>query len=181
MTNKGAADRVGLALKFRGGGGLEGGDGFAQHLFHPLTVEFNAFCSFRALGGVVGLVFFPLLDEDLFERALVWGREELLLGGKRLVVLVEGDLFDRFSRGWSELVRGEIGLGDLQAVEQDPGRREVEHAVRDLVENPGQGLLERGAVFERGDNKRTGEGVAWNAGTAGGMVVVTEGLAAQGG
>jgi hypothetical protein len=101
-------------------------------------------------------------------------------GGEVAEGVVFGDFFDGLGCGWIFLLAGEVGGGDLEAVEEDAGALVVEVAGGDAAEDVEDGDLDGGAVldglhFEDADAAGEG-GVA-----AGAVVVVAEVLGAEGG
>ncbi len=92
-----------------------------------------------------------------------------------------GDLFDLGWWGVFGVLAGEVGAGDLEAVEEQAGAFGVDLVVGDAEEDVADGELDGGAVFGQGEV----EGVAVFAGArvgrgaAGGVVVVAEVLVAE--
>ena len=86
--------------------------------------------------------------------------------------------------GGGARLAGEIRATDLQAVEELSGALEVKLIAGDEGENLGEGELYSGAVVDVGHFELVGGGVnstVARAGPTGGVVVVAELLAAQGG
>jgi hypothetical protein len=107
--------------------------------------------------------------------------DDFFNGGEVAEGVVVGDVFDE-GGGWLEFVAaGEVGTGDLQAVEEDAGSLVVDVAGGDAAEDVVEGDLDGVAVvdglhFEDADaagERGVGEALA--------VVVVAEVLGAQGG
>ena len=95
--------------------------------------------------------------------------------------LVGGDVFEDLGWWLGFLEAGEVGAGDLQAVEEDGGAFGVEIAGGDAAEDVVEGDLDGGAVVDglhAEDADAAGEG---RVGKARAVVVVAEVLGAQGG
>ena len=99
-------------------------------------------------------------------------------GGEEALFGVGGDLFDLGWVGVVGAVAGQVGAGDLEAVEEEAGAAGVEGVGGDGEQDLADGLLDGGAVFGQGEV----EGVVLVAGVgdgaAGGVVVVAEGFVA---
>jgi hypothetical protein len=111
-------------------------------------------------------------------------------GGEVSVAEVEGDLFDHglgVGIGVGGVAAGQVGGGDLEAVEQEAGAFGVEVAAGEAAEDVVEGELDAGAVVDVGHGEA--EGGERGVGSAGGggegapgdLVVVAEVLAAEGG
>jgi hypothetical protein len=79
--------------------------------------------------------------------------------------------------GWEDGVRGEVGAGDLEAVEEEPSAAGVEVVGGDALQNETDGELDGGAVLgdvevEGGEAGFAGGGIG--DGEACGVVVVAE-------
>ena len=132
------------------------------------------------------------VEDEVFDQ--VFGRVILRGGGGAVGVVAGGGPADvaaavvgtggaaggacggaRFSR--------EVGAGDEQAVEELSGALVVELVGGDAVEDLGEGEVDSGAVVEGGQLELGLGGVdsaLTRGGAAGGVVVIAEGLAAQG-
>jgi len=102
-------------------------------------------------GGVFGFVFgvfVPLLHEDVCEGLFFASGLEFGYGGERAVDFVFDHIFYRFSelRGWF----GEVGGGDLEAVEEQAGALGVDVVGGDAAQDFADGELDGGAVFGLG-------------------------------
>jgi hypothetical protein len=169
-----------------GGFGVEGGDG---------GVVFVVF-------GLVFLWVGELLVEVIEEEADVsFGAVLAVLGagGEDAEGGVEDDLFDGVGRvagvgvsfrgvfagrGGGEFCFGEVGAGDLESVEEEPGAARVDVVGGDAAEDFADGGLDGGAVFGVGEFEGGTAAAALarvGDGAAGGVVVVAELLAAQAG
>lgn len=96
----------------------------------------------------------------------------------------EGLLREGLGVRWEDGVRRQVGAGDLEAVEEEPGAAGVEVVGGDALENEADGELDGGTVLgdgevEGGEAGFAGGGVGY--GVAGGVVVVAEVLVAEGG
>ena len=148
----------------RGSGGGSGGSGFCFQLgFAPYEVGEEKLRQARAMGGVVIV--------ELGDRGQ--GAE----GG------VEDDFFDGlggFGLDGCGASGGQVGGGDLEAVEEEPGAARVDLVGGDAAKDVGNSELETGAVV--GVRQREVEGGPATAagavripdGLAGGVVVVAE-------
>ncbi|WP_148103871.1 hypothetical protein [Edaphobacter aggregans] len=79
-------------------------------------------------------------------------------------------------------VAGQVGAGDLQAVEEEAGAAGVDFVAGDAAEDFADGELDGGAVFGHGEVEEGGAGgaLAWILDrAAGGVVVVAEVFSAQ--
>jgi hypothetical protein len=95
---------------------------------------------------------------------------------------LEGLLGEGHGVGWEDGVRGEVGAGDLKAVEEEPGAAGVEVVGGDALENEADGELDGGAVLGDGEVEGGEAGFACGRvgdGVAGGVVVVAELLLAE--
>ncbi len=95
-----------------------------------------------------------------------------------------GDLFDL---GWLwvfGVLAGEVGAGDLEAIEQEACSFGVDLVVGDAEEDVADGELDGGAVFGQGEVEGVAvfsvlAGARVGRGAAGGVVVVAEVLSAE--
>jgi hypothetical protein len=158
-------DRWGFGVFY---GGLEGGEdlgfGFWGGVFLGEAVEELAHDAAGALG---------------LGELSGWG-EEALFG-------VGGDVFDGLVGFFAGVacglgLAGEVGAGDLQAVEEEAGAARVDLVAGDAAEDLADGELDGGAVFGHGEVEEDGAGLALAGvlhGSAGGVVVVAEVFSAQ--
>jgi hypothetical protein len=96
--------------------------------------------------GYFGLfVFCPLFEEDLFEGLFVGCGMEFGDRGEWTVGRVFDDIFNRLNslRG----LFGEVGAGDLEAVEHEAGALVVDVVGGEAAEDFSDGELDGGAVF----------------------------------
>ena len=119
-------------------------------------------------------------DAFLFDDFCLWGEgtEGGVGGGFFDEVWLRGVFFVLF------FVLFEVGAGDLEAVEEECGSAGVEVVGGDAGEDFADGELDGGAVFGRGEFEGGGAGAAGfevGDGSAGGVVVVAEFFAAEGG
>ena len=148
-------------------GGLEGGEDF---------------CWLRGVG-FVGL----LVAEEVFEELAYYAEAffrlgELCCGGEEALFGVGGDFFDGLGGIFSFVaggfgLAGEVGAGDLEAVEEEAGAAGVDLVAGDAAEDFADGELDGGAVFGHGEVEvgLVGLALAWVLhGAAGGVVVVAE-------
>jgi hypothetical protein len=111
------------------------------------------------------------------------GRGEEAVGGV-LLNEFEGLLGEGDGVGREDGVRREVGAGDLEAVEEEPGAAGVEVVGGDALEYEADGELDGGAVLGDGEVEGGEAGLAGGRigdGMAGGVVVVAEVLVAEGG
>ena len=100
---------------------------------------------------------------------------------------VDGELFDgRLGGSWRGLRAslGEVGGGDLEAVEEEAGAARVDVVAGDAAEDLADGELDGHAVFGLGEIEGGAAGAAVlgpGDGLAGGVMEVAEGLAAEAG
>ncbi len=122
------------------------------------------------------------LDLPRFELAVVAYFGD---GGEVAEFLVVGDLGDGPRLGLVfGVVFGEEHRGDLEAEEEVAGAFGVDVVGGDALEDLGEGELDGGAVFELGEGEGGGAAAARGEvqhGSAGGVVVVAEGLVAEAG
>jgi hypothetical protein len=69
-------------------------------------------------------------------------------GGEVAQGLVGGDVFDGFGGGLQVFEAGQVGTGDLEAVEESAGALGVDVAGGDAAEDVVEGDLDRGAVVD---------------------------------
>ncbi len=125
-----------------------------------------------------------------YDAAGALGLGELGEWGEEALFGVGGDLFDRLWDGFVGVlalaggfgVAGEVGAGDLEAVEEEAGAAGVDLVAGDAAEDFADGELDGGAVFGHGEVEEGGAGraLAWVLDrAAGGVVVVAEVFLAQ--
>jgi hypothetical protein len=116
---------------------------------------------------VFGLVFVGELIEELAHDAFwaAYGGVIVVLEGwgEEALFEVGGDLFDLRRGGVFGVLAGEVGAGDLEAVEEQAGAAGVDGVGGDGLEDLADGLLDGGAVFGDGEVEGglAGLGVAW--------------------
>ena len=106
---------------------------------------------------------------------------DLLDGGEVADERLGGDGFDGLGGGLLLLAEGEVGAGDLEAVEEDGGSLVVEVAGGDAGEDVVQGDLDGGAVVDGLHAEDAGAACERRVGEALAVVVVAEVLGAEGG
>ena len=101
------------------------------------------------------VVFVPLFEEDLFEGLFVVSLLEVEDRGDGAVDGIFNDLFDlRGAFGVGLLFgAGQVGRGDLEAVEEQSGAFGVEVVGGEAAQDFGDGKLDGGAVFELADGE----------------------------
>lgn len=150
------------------------------------------------MGFVVGFFALPVFEQDFFEgfavRPCFGAGLEVLDGGDEAVFWVVDDVFDgvfRFGRG---LARGEVDAGDLEAVEEEAGAAGVKLVGCEAEKNLADGGLDGGTVLGSGEVEGgaavfsvlaiaaglAGVEFGFGDGFAGGVVVIAEGLVAEG-
>jgi hypothetical protein len=162
------------------GGGLQVGEDGAVDVFGTRCV-----LRLFLLGGLV----FEAFDEELEEAGLFFGGGEFGAWSDGAVGGIVDDFIDCL-RGFGGFAgggrrgAGQVGTGDLEAVEQEAGAARVDVVGGDAAEDLCDGGLDVGAVV--GVGERELEGVAAGAagtrvldGAAGGVVVVAEIFVAQ--
>jgi hypothetical protein len=95
--------------------------------------------------------------------------------------VVGGDVFEDVGGGLEFFQAGEVGAGDLQAVEEDGGALVVDVSGGDAAEDVEQGDLDGGAVVDGLHAEDADAAGEWGVGQAGAVVVVAEVLGAEGG
>jgi len=109
---------------------------------------------------------------------------KFLDGGQVAQELVVGDFFEGLGGGLEFFLAGEVGAGDLEAVEEEAGTAGVEVVGGDALEDEADGELDGGAVLGDGEVEGGEAGLAGGGvgdGMAGGVVVVAEVFEAEGG
>jgi hypothetical protein len=155
------------------------------------AVGVEAIALLAALADPVGAV--HEVHEALAEAGLLdFGRDDLVDGRERAEVGVEGEVFDGqevdiflvapAGFGPEARLAGEVVRGDLEAVEDEAGAARVDGVCGDAGDDVADGELDGGTVLDEGDWDDGAELVAGGAraGASVGVVVVAEGLAAEG-
>ena len=100
-------------------------------------------------------------------------------GGEVAQGLVGGDVFDGFGGGLQVFEAGEVGAGDLEAVEEGAGSFGVDVAGGDAGEDVVEGDLDGGAVVDGLHFVHADAAGEWGVGEAGAVVVVAEVLGTE--
>ena len=127
---------------------------------------------------------FEVVEEELGEAEAGAGVADFGDGREVAVGGVGGDLLDGVGLGGGFGVAGEVGAGGLKAVEEEAGAAGVDLVERDAAEDLADDVLDAGAVLGHGeleDTAAAAAGFGVGDGAAGGVVVVAEVLAAEGG
>ena len=93
------------------------------------------------------IVLGPLFQKDGFEGLFALGAMKFGLGSQVSVLLVEGDVFNRFNKLSVLGGFGQVGAGDLEGVEEQTGAAWVELVRCYPPKDEADRLLDGGAVF----------------------------------
>ena len=137
--------------------------------------------------GVSAFEFFEHEFGGAFFVAVLVGGREVGFGGEGAVGVVVDDFGDAGLGAGVGGGFGEVEAGGLEGVDEEAGAAGVDVVAGDEVDDFGEGVLDAGALGEVGVagedglEAADGEGLAVGDGAAGGVVVVAEVLAGEGG